>query len=93
MYKELGAINFVSRHNTSPIATRTRLLYQNFVVTLSKSVATESKKMLKEPVATENYMLRQKSATKTKDSVVIEISMSRQSDQFGPEIWGSITQF
>ena len=89
MYKELGATNFVSQHNTSPIATRTRLLHQNSVATLSKSVATESKKMLKEPVMTENCMLRQKPATKTEDSVVTKLSMSRQSDQFGPR--GSTT--
>ena len=41
-----------------PIATRTRLLHQNFVATLSKSIATESKKELREHVAIEDYMLR-----------------------------------
>ena len=43
-----------------PIATRTRLLDQNSVATLSKSVVTESNKKLKEQVETENYKLRQK---------------------------------
>ena len=77
MYKELGATNFVSRHKTSPIATRTRLLRQNSVTKLSKSIETKSKKKLREPVAIENCMLQQKPATKTKDFVVTELSMSR----------------
>ena len=41
-----------------PVATRTRLLQQNFVVTLSKSIATESKKELINQVTTENNKLR-----------------------------------
>ena len=74
------------------VATRTRLLHQNFVVTLSKFVMTESKKELRNQVATENNMLRQRPLTKTENSVAIEISMLRQSDQFEPEFWGSTTQ-
>ena len=35
-----------------PVAMRTRLLHQNSIATLSKSVATGSKKELKEQVAT-----------------------------------------
>ena len=53
MYKELGATNFISVQDI-PVVTRTRLLNQNFVVTLSKSVAMESKKKLREQVATKN---------------------------------------
>ena len=68
-----------------PVATRTRLLHPNFITTLSKSVVTESKKELREQVATEDCMLRQMPVTKTENSVVKELSMSRQSDQFGPE--------
>ena len=51
------------------IATRTRLLHQNFVTTLSKSIAIESKKELREHVAIEDYMLRQRPATKIENSV------------------------
>ena len=40
------------------VATRARLLHQNYVATLSKSVVKESKKELREPVATEDCMLR-----------------------------------
>ena len=40
------------------VATRTRLLHQNYVVTLSKSVAIESKKEVREQVAIEDCMLR-----------------------------------
>ena len=61
-------------------------------MTLSKFVVTESKKELREQVVTKDYMLRQRPATKTENSVVTELSMSLQSDQFGPEFWGSIMQ-
>ena len=74
------------------IATRTRLLNKISVVTLSKYVITQSKNKPKEQVAIEDYMLRQRPVTRTKDSVATELSMSRQSDQFGPEFWGSTTQ-
>ena len=37
-----------------PVVTRTRLPHQNSVATLSKSVATESKKEFREQVATED---------------------------------------
>ena len=75
-----------------PVETRTKLLHQNFFATLSKSVITEFKKELKEQVTTEDCMLRQRPVPKTENSVAIELSMSRQSDQFGPEFWGSTTQ-
>ena len=52
------------------VATRTRLLHQNYVVTLLRSVATKSKKKIRESVITENCMIRQKPTTKTKHSVV-----------------------
>ena len=77
VYKELGETNFVSRHKTSPVTTRTRLLHQNSIATLSKSIKTESKKKLRESVLTKNYMLQQKPTTKTKDSVATELSLSR----------------
>ena len=69
-----------------PVAIITRLLDQNSVMTLLKSVMTKSKKKLKEQVTAENCKLRQKLATQTEDSVATELSMSQQSDQFGPEI-------
>ena len=59
------------------VATRTRLLQQNFFVTLSKSIAIEFKKELREQVVTEDYMLRQRLGTKTENSIVTELSMLR----------------
>ena len=41
-----------------PVATRTRLLHQNSIATLSKSFTTKSKKELREQVATKDCMLR-----------------------------------
>ena len=67
------------------VATRRRLLHQNSVATLSKSVATKSKKYLRNQVATENNKLRQRPAPKTENSVTAKLSMSQQSDQFGPK--------
>ena len=66
------------------VATRTKLLHQHSVVTLSKSVMTESKKELREQVTTEDCMLRQRPTTKTENSIATELSMSQHSDQFGP---------
>ena len=66
------------------VATRTRRLCQNYVATLSKSVATESKKKPREQGVIENCMLRQRPATKTENTIATELSMLRQSDQFGP---------
>ena len=43
MYKELGATDFCVATQDIPVETRTRMLDQNSVVTLSKFVATESK--------------------------------------------------
>ena len=74
------------------VGTRTRLLHQNSIATLSKSVTTESKTKLEEQVAIEDYMLRQRPATKTKNIVATKLSMSRQSDQFCQELWGSTMQ-
>ena len=68
------------------VVIRIRLLDQNSITTLSKSVMTESKKKLREQVATENCKLRQKPAIKTEDFVVTVLSMSRQSDEFDLEI-------
>ena len=58
------------------VATRTRLLHKNYVTTLSKFVATEFKKELREQVATEDCMRQQRSTTKTENSIAIELSMS-----------------
>ena len=75
-HEKLVANRFGVATQDIPVATRTRLLHQNFVVTLSKSVATESKKELRNQVATENNMLRQRPLTKTENSVTTELSMS-----------------
>ena len=40
------------------VTTRTRLLHKNLVATLSKSIAIESKKELKEQVTIEDCMLQ-----------------------------------
>ena len=45
------------------VATRTRLVNKNYVATLSKSVATESKNKPREQVATENNKQRKKLKT------------------------------
>ena len=52
-----------------PVVTRIRLLHQNYVATLSKSVTTEFKNELREQVAIEDCMLRQRPATKTENYV------------------------
>ena len=58
-----------------PIATRTRLLHQNSVATISKSVVKKSNKKLRNQVGIENNRLRQRPRTKTENSVVTELSM------------------
>ena len=65
VHKELGANKFCVATQDIPIAT------------LSKSVAIESKKKLREQVTTKNCRLQQKPTTKTKDSVAKKLSMSR----------------
>ena len=47
-----------------------------FVMTLSKFVAIEFKNELKEQVATEDCMLRQRPVTKIENFVVTELSIS-----------------
>ena len=47
-HEKQGAYRFGVVTQYIPVATRPRLLHQNFVVTLSKSVETESKKELRE---------------------------------------------
>ena len=91
-HEKLVANRFGVTTQGIPVPIRTRLLQKNFIATLSKSVVTESKKELKEQVATEECILRQRSTIKTENSVATELSMSLQSDQFGPEFWGSIMQ-
>ena len=58
MYKELGATNFCIMTQDIPIKTRTRLLDQSSVTTLSKFVVIES------------CMLRHRPATKTENFVM-----------------------
>ena len=55
--EKLDANRFGVATKYIPVATRTKLLHQNFVTTLLKSIMTELKKELKEQVATEDYML------------------------------------
>ena len=71
-HEKLVANRFGVTTQYFPVMTRTKLLHQNFVKTLSKYVATESRKELREQVATKDFMLRQRSATKTENSVATE---------------------
>ena len=89
-HEKLVANKFSVATRDIPIATRTRLLHQNFVTTLSKSVATESKKELKEQVAIEDCMLRQRLATKTENSIVIDFPCRDRATNL--ELWGSTMQ-
>ena len=91
-HEKLVANRFGVMTKYIPVATRTRLLHQNSIATLSKSISKEFKKALREQVATKDCMIRYWPATKTKNSVATELSMSRHSDQFGPEFWASTTQ-
>ena len=75
-HEKLVANRFGVTTQYIPVATRTRLLNQNSIATLSKSVTTESKKELREQVTTEDYMLRQRPTIKTEKSVATELSMS-----------------
>ena len=75
-HEKLVANKFGVATQYIPVATRTRLLQKNYVATLSKSVATEFKKELREQVTTEECMRRQRSTKKTENSIVIELSMS-----------------
>ena len=83
-HEKLVANKFGVAKQYIPVVTRTRLLHQKIFATLSKSVAIESKKGLGEQVATEDYMLRRRLATKTENSVGTELSMLCHSDQFWP---------
>ena len=55
-HEKLVANKFGVATQYIPVATRIRLLHKNSVATLSKSVATEFKKELREQVATEECM-------------------------------------
>ena len=57
-HEKLVAKTFGVTTQYSHVETKTRLLHQNYVTTLSKSIATESKKKLREQVATKDCMLR-----------------------------------
>ena len=50
--KEVGCNKFYVATQDTPVAIRTRLQHQNYVVTLSNSIVIEFKKKLRKPVAT-----------------------------------------
>ena len=56
-HEKLVANRFGVKIQNTLVATRTRLLHQNYVVILSKSVATESIYKLREQVATKHNRL------------------------------------
>ena len=64
-HEKLVANKFGVATQGIPIAIRTRLLHQNSIATLSNSITTESKKELRNQVATENNRQRQRPTTKT----------------------------
>ena len=51
--QEAGYNKFYVMTQDTPVATRTRLLYQNYVSTLSNSITIKSKKKLRKSVVTE----------------------------------------
>ena len=63
-----------------------------YVATSTKYVATQIKNKPREKVATEKQEAMIEEAIKTGGSVAIELSMSLQRDQIGPEFWGSTMQ-
>ena len=71
----------VSRHK----AFITRLLKEIYVSTSTKYFTTQIKNKPKEKVVTEKREATTEEATKTEGSIVTELSMSQQRDQFGPE--------
>ena len=68
-HEKLVANRFGIATQYIPVATRTRLLHQNYVATLSKSVTTEFKNELREQLLIEDCILRQRPATKNENSV------------------------
>ena len=57
-HEKLVANRFGVATQYLPVATKTRLLHKNYFATLSKSVAIESKKDLREQVVIEDCILR-----------------------------------
>ena len=70
--------------NRFGVATITRLLKEIYVMTSTKYVTTQIKGKPRERVGTEKREATTKEVIKTGGSVAIELSMSRQRDQFGP---------
>ena len=64
-HEKLGTNKFGVATQGILVSTRTRLLNTNYVATLSKYVTAQSKSKPREQVATEDYKLRQRPATKT----------------------------
>ena len=74
------------------ITTITRLLKEIYVATSTKYVATQIKNKPREKVAIKKREATTEEVTKTRRSILTELSMSRQRDQFGPEFWGPTMQ-
>ena len=84
-HENLGAKRFGVMTQGIFITTITRLLKEIYV-------ATQIKNKPREKVAIEKREATTEEATKTRGSVLIELSMSQQRDQFGPKFWGSTMQ-
>ena len=88
----MGANRFGVATQGNYIATITRLLKEIYVATSTKYVATQIKNKPREKVAIEKREATTEEETKTEGFVAIELSMSQQRDQFGPEFWESTMQ-
>ena len=65
-YEKFVAKNLYVATQETRVVTRTRLLHQNYVATLSKSIETKSKKNLRKPIATKTVGYGRSYGTKTK---------------------------
>ena len=75
-HEKLVANKFGVETQCIPVTTRTRLLHQNSVATLSKSVAIGFKKELREQVAIEDCMIRQRPTKNTENFIATKLTMS-----------------
>ena len=65
-YEKLVATKLYVATQDTPVVTRTRLLHQNYVATLSKSIETKSMKKLRKPIATKTIGYGRSYGTYTK---------------------------
>ena len=88
----MGATRFGVATQDNFVAIITRLLKEIYVATSIKYIATQIKNKPREKVVIEKREATTEEATKTGGSVMTELSMSRQRDQFGLDFWEYIMQ-